>query len=93
MAQLFVLIILIAVVVKACSNDTPANTAPRASTDNTSIVEVVTPPSRIDTAGEMERAKRISDDMHAKGIGITPAQALGLMRTEKELCGNSSDCN
>ena len=50
------------------------------------------PSSRIATPAEIEQAKQMSSELSARGINISPAQALGLIWTERDLCGNRKDC-
>lgn len=44
------------------------------------------------TPDELRQAQIMSAQLTARGIGITPAQALALIWTEQDLCGTSRDC-
>lgn len=44
------------------------------------------------TPDELRQAQKMSAQLTARGIGITPAQALALIWTEQDLCGTSRDC-
>lgn len=48
--------------------------------------------TRRPTVDELRQAQKMSDQLTARGIGITPAQALALIWTEQDLCGKSKDC-
>lgn len=50
------------------------------------------PKTRRATPSELEQAQKMSAELTARGIGITPAQALALIWTEKDLCGTSKNC-